>query len=200
MADILSVPPDEFLEAWGAAFDERATGVFPTTSDAIKHLSIKFNPGVTNVQIDEATSIRTDYTRRSFIPRDGAIEVLGYLREAEYKTALISDCTCEIPNIWDSTALAPFFDVTVFSCVAGIKKPDPRIYLMATAQLGVKPPDCLYIGDGSSRELTGALEVGMYPVLIRAPDESDDTHFIDREEEWRGPIISSLREVLNLLK
>ncbi len=92
------------------------------------------------------------------------------------------------------------FDVTVFSCVAGIKKPDPRIYHIATERLGVDPQDCLYIGDGSSRELTGALEVGMHPVLIHDPDESDDTHFIDREDDWKGPVISSLREVLGLLK
>jgi hypothetical protein len=39
----------------------------------------------------------------------------------------------------------------------------------------------------------------MYPVLIRVPDESTDAHFIDREENWDGPVISSLPEVINLL-
>jgi len=66
--------------------------------------------------------------------------------------------------------------------------------------LGVEPQDCLYIGDGSSRELTGALQVGMHPVIIRVPDESTDTHFVEREENWEGPEISSLQEVLGLLK
>ncbi|MBA7642398.1 hypothetical protein ES703_50091 [subsurface metagenome] len=200
MADILSVPPAEFLQSWGAAFDQRATGVFPTTADAIKNLSLKLNPRVTEAQINRAARVRTDYTKRSINPRKGAIEVLGYLRVEDYRTGLISDCTCEIPNVWESTSLAPFFDVTVFSCSVGIKKPDPRIYHIATERLGVDPQDCLYIGDGSSRELTGALQVGMHPALIRDPDESDDTHFIDREDDWKGPIISSLQEVLGLLK
>ena len=199
MADILSVPADEFLRSWMEAFDQRATGVFPTTGDAIKNLSYKLNPRVNDEQIEEATHIRMDYTRRSINPREGAIEVLNYLKKDGYKTGLISDCTCEIPGVWGDTPFHSLFDVTVFSCVAGIKKPDPRIYFTATEQLGIEPGDCLYIGDGSSRELTGALEVGMHPVLIRDPGESDDTHFIDRETDWQGPVISSLREVLTLL-
>ena len=199
MSEALSVPVDEFLEAWGATFEQRATGVFSTTSDAMRSVAITFNPGVTDDQIKEATRIRIDYTKRSMDPREDAIEVLTYLRESEYKVGLISDCTCEIPNIWDSTTISPFFDVVIFSCSVGVKKPDARIYNMAVEQLGVAPRDCLYIGDGSSHELTGALAVGMHPVLIRDPNESDDTHFIDREQGWNGPVISSLSEVLTLL-
>ena len=200
MSGVLSVPADDFLEEWAAAFDQRATGVFATTADSIRNLAVKFNPGVTDEQIEHATRIRTDYTRRSVIPREGAIEVLEYLKDSEYRTALISDCTCEIPVVWDSTPLAPFFDVVVFSCVVRIKKPNARIYNIATEQITVNPEACLYIGDGSSHELTGARAVGMYPVLIRDPAESDDTHFIYREEAWDGPVITSLREIIGLLE
>jgi len=92
-------------------------------------------------------------------------------------------------------------DVAIFSCVAGMKKPDPRIYRLATTQLAVEPENCLYIGDGSSKELTGAAEVGMHPVLIRDPDEdSSEVHRVDAEaEEWDGPVIASLSETLTLL-
>ncbi|MBN1177553.1 MAG: HAD family hydrolase [Dehalococcoidales bacterium] len=199
MAEVLSVPADEFLKDWAAAFDQRATGVFATTADTIKNIAVRFNTDVTDEQIEHASRIRTDYTRRSIIPRESAIEVLEHLKESEFKTALISDCTCEIPGVWDSTPLAPYFDVAVFSCVVHIKKPDPRIYHTATEQMGVNPQDCLYIGDGSSHELTGARAVGMHPILIRDPGESDDTHFIDREETWDGPQITSLKEVFDLL-
>ena len=89
-------------------------------------------------------------------PRTGSLEVLASLKSKEYKIGLISDCTAETPLAWQNTPFAPFFDATVFSCRAGIKKPDPRIYEMATTRLGVGPQYCLYIGDGSSRELSGA--------------------------------------------
>jgi putative hydrolase of the HAD superfamily len=147
----------------------------------------------------QAGQVRREYTARWLNPRAEALPVLTAIKKAGYKIGLISDCTAETPKIWESTTLAPLFDVTIFSCVVGIKKPNPRIYLMASDKLGVRPTDCLYIGDGSSRELSGALGLGMHPVLIRDANDAADAHYIDREYDWRGPIITSLKEVLNLL-
>lgn len=199
MAIILEVPEDSFVSLWFDKFIERSTGVYRTTEEAIKYTAISLNPDITEKQIGRAAEIRLEYTRNTISPRPVAVEVLSGIRAAGHKLGLISDCTCEITAVWDSTALAPLFDVAIFSCTAGIKKPDPRIYRMATEQLGVEPEDCLYIGDGSSHELTGASEVGMHPVLIRVPYETDDDHYLDREEDWEGLIISSLREVPDLL-
>jgi putative hydrolase of the HAD superfamily len=70
---------------------------------------------------------------------------------------------------------------------------------MATEKLKVKPEDCLYIGDGSSRELTGALKVGMHPVWLRIPEEINENNFRIDQEEWDGVIISELKEVLDLV-
>jgi len=98
------------------------------------------------------------------------------------------------------TAFPPLFDATVFSCLAGVRKPDPAIYLLATEQLAVRPEECLYIGDGSSHELTGAANVGMHPVLIRVPYEDEPGTYRIDPEQWDGPRISSLTEVLALLE
>ncbi len=199
MASILAVPYDEFTLLWFDSFHQRITGAFPTPKANIEHICQKLGIQVTDAQIKLAGRVRLDYTTRSFKPRPGSVEVLTHLKSEGYKTGLISDCSSEIPTVWGNTALAPLFDVAVFSCIVGIKKPNPRIYQAATDQLAVKPQTCLYIGDGSSQELTGASRVGMHPVLIRLPDESADAHFIDREE-WDGPAISSLQEVLTLVE
>jgi putative hydrolase of the HAD superfamily len=132
-------------------------------------------------------------------PRPDALKTLGFLRANGYKVGLISDCSSEVPTAWKDTSLAPLIDVSIFSCVAGVKKPDPRIYRMALERLGVEARDCLYIGDGSSRELSGAQEVGMHPVLIRIPHEMTADAYRMDEEEWQGPAISSLSEVVGLL-
>ena len=95
--------------------------------------------------------------------------------------------------------MSELVDVAVFSATVGLRKPDPRIYNMALEKLEVKASECLYIGDGSSHELTGALKVGMHPVLIRVPYEtSEDSYRID-EEDWDGRVISSLKDVMDLL-
>jgi len=54
------------------------------------------------------------------------------------------------------------------------------------------------VGDGSCHELTGASQVGMHPVLIRVPyEDTHDAHRIDAEE-WNGPTISAVGEILEL--
>jgi putative hydrolase of the HAD superfamily len=201
MASILGVPPGDFRRLWLDTFRERTAGVHPTPRDSIAYICRKLDVDVSEARVEQAARVRLDYTVRSFRPRAGAVEVLTRLKSDGYKTGLISDCSGEIPRIWNDTPFTPLLDVTVFSCQAGIKKPDPRIYLMATEQLAVKPEECLYIGDGSSRELTGASQVGMHPVLIRLPDDAEaDAHRVDAEtDDWDGPEISSLKEVLTLL-
>jgi putative hydrolase of the HAD superfamily len=200
MAAILDTPFEDFQRVWLESFPQRVTGAHADQRASIEYICQKLKVPVTEAQVEHAFQVRLDYTKRSVVPRACALKTLKKLKEARYKIGLISDCSGEIPLIWDGTPLAPFFDVTVFSCTAGIKKPNPRIYQMATEALKVNPQECLYIGDGSSQELTGALKVGMYPVLINDPTESVDAHYIDREEDWPGPRIASLREVLSLLE
>jgi len=200
MASIFKVNADDFSRAWRDSFPERVNGSHASHQASIEYVCRRLGVPCTKAKIERAAALRLDYTSRTMIARPDAVETLTILRRRGYKTALISDCSHETPAVWKQTPFATLFDVTVFSCVAGMKKPDPRIYRLATEGLGVKPQDCLYIGDGSSRELTGARAAGMHPVMIRDPGETTDTHYIEREDDWDGPRISFLKEVLDLLK
>jgi putative hydrolase of the HAD superfamily len=63
--------------------------------------------------------------------------------------------------------------------------------------LGLDASQCLYVGDGSSAELSGAAAVGLRPVLLRVPEED---HFrYDEEPDWAGDTIEDLGQVLTLL-
>jgi putative hydrolase of the HAD superfamily len=198
MSSVLKAPEDEFRRLWRETFPERINGSHSSHEESIEIICRKLSVQVTGEQIKHATLLRLEYSVRTLKPRAGSIEVLQHLQSNGYKTALVTDCSPETPLVWPDTAFAAHFDVTVFSCSAGVKKPDPRIYRMATERLGVEARDCVYVGDGGSYELTGALKVGMYPVLIRVPDEPADAHFIDRQD-WDGTVISSLPEALGLL-
>ena len=200
MAAIVGIPRDKFVRLWLDTFQERNTGIHPTPQASIRYICRQLDIAAADVTVEQAARVRLDYTALSLKPRPGNAEVLTRLRSEGYKTGLISDCTGDIPMVWEDTELAPLFDVTVFSCLAGIRKPDPRIYRLATDRLAVPPQDCLYIGDGGSAELTGAARVGMHPVLLRHPDDSVEPITVDREEDWQGPVISTLQEVLTLLK
>jgi putative hydrolase of the HAD superfamily len=73
---------------------------------------------------------------------------------------------------------------------------------MATDELGIAPEDCLYVGDGDSNELTGAAGVGMHPVLINVPTKGNNftMRTSKKIDDFPCPCISSLKEVLNLVK
>ncbi|MFC1976838.1 HAD family hydrolase [Chloroflexota bacterium] len=199
MAHVLSAPPDDFAQLWFGTFNERSTGIFQSPDDNVEYICRTLGVSVNETQVKLAARIRFDYTVQSMVPRPDAIETLSHLKFEGYKTGLVSDCSAEVPAIWQDTPFAPLFDVTIFSCMVGLKKPDPQIYQLATNQLEVKPQECLYIGDGSSKELSGATQVGMNPILIRTLDDPADAHQIEAEE-WDGPVISSLKEVLALAK
>jgi putative hydrolase of the HAD superfamily len=94
--------------------------------------------------------------------------------------------------------VAALLDVQVFSVEVGICKPDPEIYLTACRRLGVEPRECVYVGDGGSRELTGAAAVGMTPVRLDAPDLAHHLVF-DRDDDFLGPAVSSLTELLTFI-
>ena len=199
MASILSASPETFWQLWSGTFRESILGILPDSKAKIIHICDKLGLNPEQEKIIKAEQIRFDYEALSMVPRPEAVGVLLALKSKGLKIGLISDCFSETVTMWKDISLKSFFDITIFSCTVGLKKPDPRIYRMALEQLNVIPQDCLYIGDGSSHELTGALKVGMHPVWIRIPDETGADNFRIDEESWDGTVISSLKEVLDLV-
>jgi putative hydrolase of the HAD superfamily len=193
----LGAPPEPFWDLWAASFNDSFLGIIPDSTAKIIYVCEKLGITIEQDKITEQSQLLFHHESLAMVPRPEAVGVLSALKQRDHKIGLISDCVSETITYWENTTLKPFFDTTVFSCAVGVKKPDPRIYRIATERLKVKPQDCLYIGDGSSRELTGAFKAGMNPVKIRVPDEIP--YFLD-EDDWHGATISSLNEVLDLIE
>jgi len=81
-------------------------------------------------------------------------------------------------------------DVVVSSAEVGLRKPDPRIFELALARVGVAADEAVHVGDHLYADILGAEAVGMYPVLI-------DRHNGERPE--RCNFIRSLDELDSLL-
>lgn len=201
MADLVQAPRTHFIDRWFATFNERALGVIPDVASNILKICQEKNLSPSLEELEEAVSLRFSYGRKAMVPREAAIPTLRRLKGDGYRLGLISDCSSELPALWGNTEFPDFFDVTIFSCEVGVKKPDPKIYQLASEKLKVTPGECLYIGDGGSKELTGADAVGMHPVLLvdEAEALSTDVHRIGAES-WDGTSISELNEVFGILK
>lgn len=198
MAFALSIPSEDFIDLWIQSFNERVTGKFKTPESNILHICKEIGVDPEEGQVFRACEVRREFTKSSLTPRGDVESTILKLKSLGIKTALVSDCTYEVPVLWDETVFPGLIDVPVFSCVVGIKKPDPRIYKVASEGLGVNPNDCLYIGDGSSHELTGARKVGMHPVLIQVPYEDETAYKVD-PEKWKGTKIGAIGETLDLI-
>ena len=200
MASVLTISFDAFRRVWSETANERSLGVIRTIEANIEYICKRLRVNTDDAKIGLATKIRNDFIANVMRAEQDTIGTLSCLQSQGFKIGLISNCSPETPLIWKDTRLAPLVDVALFSSSVGIKKPDPRIYDLASEQLSVKPESCLYIGDGDSQELSGAAQVGMYPVLIRlAGENGTQPHLVNREER-DGPRISSLKEVLGLVR
>lgn len=202
MAAVLGVPATDFIEAWRHDFVERMMGCFGDEEGNIRHAC-----EITGIQADDdavtaAYRIRgCAFAASSFTPVNGAVETLAELRRRGLSLGLISDCSADTPALWQKTPLAEHIDVAIFSCKVGMKKPDPRIYLLACERLGVEPTDCLYVGDGSSDELAGAQRVGMDAILIRDGTGTEPMMAPRiQPSEWNGRMINSPCEILEFMK
>ncbi len=199
MAAAVQAPHGDFADLWRKTLNQRMGGAFPTTKEEIEHVCRALSVHPEPAAIDAAARIRTDFTRRELALRPEVIETLHRLRQRGYKTGVITNCTPVAPVLWAETPLAPLIDTVIFSSQEHVLKPDPRIYELACERLAVTPQDCLYVGDGAGGELVGASQVGMQPIRIRVSGE--ERYFADTAaEQWEGPTILSLAEVLELLE
>ncbi|MFX1455362.1 MAG: HAD family hydrolase [Promethearchaeota archaeon] len=197
MASALKLPYEDFSKLWRETTYERGIGIFKTTEDSIKYICNRLNISLSVENIRKCEQIRLDTTRKALTPKNGAIEILKNLRRLGYKIGLISNCSAEVPLLWNNTEMSQFFDVAIFSSSVGMKKPDVQIYKQACEQLEVEPTECLYFGDGDSNELEGASQVGMKAIMIRDPSEKEPYRLI--EVEWDGQKIENFTEIMDLI-
>ena len=198
LADADPVHLDQF---WRDTADARLTGTIGSVTDYLLRMFEALGIIHDNALVDEAVRIRLAFARGALVPRAGAVKTLAALRAQGMKAGLLSNCTAEVVAVWEDSPFPPLLDASVLSAAVGVKKPDPAIYHLACERLGVAPDECLYVGDGGDWELGGAAKVGMEPVLLRvAHERPEDVSYKQEALAWTGTTVSSLPEVLGLLR
>ena len=87
--------------------------------------------------------------------------MLESLKKKGMKIALISNCFDEEAAVIRKSILFPYFDAVCLSCEVKMRKPEPQIFYKCLEELGLKPSECIYCGDGGSSELEAASALGM---------------------------------------
>lgn len=180
-------------EAWReACFSEDHEICRPTSHfDVIRTLAHRLDPHIPLARIEEATQhrqARFDYALTTHVSPE-VVSALHKLRDQEFRIALISNASSAEVRAWPDSPLQPLFDVSVFSCDVGMKKPDPAIYHYTAGQLGIDTQHCVFVGDGGSDEHLGALESGMLPLWLTCHlSEKTVTH---RQQKMQDKVVKT---------
>ena len=94
----------------------------------------------------------------------------------------------------DMSGLMPYCDILVVSGDVGVHKPDPALFTYTADKLGLKPEECVYVGDHPVNDIQGALEAGMKPIRMNWG------WFKDKELRSDVPIIEDIIDVLKYLE
>ena len=102
--------------------------------------------------------------------KDGAREILAYLKSVGFRVAVASSSTqAQIRSNLRLSGLAPFFDAIVSGEEVSAGKPDPEIFLRAAAALDCAPGQCFVFEDSLSGVRAGhaaGCDTIMVPDLI----------------------------------
>ena len=195
----LGLDPAAYIAALDRTFYERARGQCGPPAHALRRIAYELGARPGDATLAAAALARIDAVRADTTLRPDAVQILTRLRARGIRTAVVSDCWYELPAFLPDLPVGPLLDACVYSLHVGYCKPRPAMYLTACQRLGVEPDECLYVGDGGSRELSGARAAGMAAVRLAAPDLAGRHLVFNAEVGWTGPLVRSLSDVVGLL-
>jgi putative hydrolase of the HAD superfamily len=198
VARALGCDPDALVEVLDRSYYDRARGAYGSAEETMLWLAGQVGVRPSPSELRTALAARFAAMRADTTLRSDAVATLRALRRRGLRTGVVSDCTHELPELLPTMPVAGLLDVWAYSVQIGECKPHHAIYLDACVRLGVPPSECLFVGDGGSRELTGAVEVGMTAVRLAAPDLSHHLVF-NAEPEWTGPAVTALSELVRMV-
>jgi putative hydrolase of the HAD superfamily len=138
----------------------------PVTAAAYRELGLALDPGL----LDEVRGIEQAAWVEGMTVGPDVVATLTELRRRGLRLGLCSNAPYRAASMraqLEHLGLAPLLDAAVFSSAVGWRKPSPRIFERALAELGCAPAATLMVGDRVREDVEGAHAAGMRAVLLR---------------------------------
>ncbi|MHC4361083.1 MAG: HAD family hydrolase [Planctomycetota bacterium] len=104
-----------------------------------------------------------------YSPKEEMFVLAASLRKNGYKTALLSNAELATMEYFHGQGY-DMFDVLIFSCAEGTKKPESRIYELVLERLGTKASESVFIDD-RPRCIDGAKAVGLNTIFFQSVEQ-----------------------------
>ena len=122
--------------------------------------------GELKVPKPKVPSLWADAFKAVYVPKEDMFSLAERLHKNGYKTALLSNT--EVPAMQYFYQLQyDMFDVLVFSCAEGTRKPEKKIYELTIQKLGSRPGQSVFIDD-KSEYINGAKQKGLNTILFES--------------------------------
>lgn len=163
LAEDIGIPESKFREIWDLTEDERTLGskTLEEVLEQVLRVNNRYNVELHQNLVKKRLASKVEAFEHM---HPDIIPMLQGLKDKNIKIGLITNCFNEERDAIRNSILFQYFDVVCMSCELGIKKPDQRIFELCIEQLEISPKDCLYCGDGGSKELEVAQRMNMLPV------------------------------------
>jgi putative hydrolase of the HAD superfamily len=132
------------------------------------------------------------------VPYPGTIPTLLKLREKGLRIGIVTDG--RPVKQWEKLirlGLADFFDAVVVSD-GHEQKPSPKPFLKAASELGVRPSECVIVGDRLDRDISGGKKAGMRAIQLTRGKHSRMKPADAHEEP--DCIVSTIGDVLHAIQ
>lgn len=121
-------------------------------------------------------------------------KLMQQLKEMGYLVGIITNGPSILQHHkLDTSGLRKYCDIIVVSGDINIHKPDPGIFLYAAEKIGLRPEECVYVGDHPINDIQGARSAGMKPIRMNYG------WFKDQDLMDNVPVIEEIIDVLNVL-
>ena len=150
---------------------------------------LRLQLGVLNVHADYLSPLTSDLYADVLRHTAHSREVLQQLPQPK---VLVSNFYGNMPTVLREFGFDGLFLHVVESAVVGVRKPDPRIFLMGVEALGLQPGEVTVVGDSMEKDIIPAKTAGCQTVWLKGEQWNDDAV----DERAADCVMSDLSELI----
>ena len=108
---------------------------------------------------------------------DDVLSCLEVLQCLGLRLGVVSNWAPNLEELLSGLGMGSCFEEVVASATVGCRKPDPAIFKVALAHMGIAPHEAVHVGDRPDTDGSGASGAGLVPVIIDRHDRWGDCGF-----------------------
>lgn len=175
LKDFLSVYEPINLEYWKQYREERIT------KELLRYSRLRDTFNTVNLPIEDDIIYKLSEDYISHLTSfnhvfDGTFEILDYLKH-KYRLHIITNGFDEVQHEkLKKSEIVSYFTTVTNSEMAGVKKPNPKIFQYALKKANVQSEKSIMIGDNLEADIMGAIDFGMEAICFNYHGTKLDNH------------------------